>query len=426
MILKFNDFKLLKESIDNKYILSADDIEWVTKLVDKLYKGKYKPPFKFPEHTNFEQILKNDYDGKIPERSNVYYKAIVDYVASNKLPANAIESLMDYAIEEVELKSLTIKDKYKLSQKDTKFVNKLVKELCDSGYNTIPENSGIKIPEKIKRNPDINIEFLFIINWYKSIVDFEREPENPLYKNFSNRKINNKYFKAIIKYVVDNMLQPNAIQSLMDYTYDVQKQYKGIRKDDTDEMEDKPEYFEVAQNMHRPTGSDYFVYKNATFVKWNRLLDKPDYKSESVKLIAGDKVYNDIIGEIYDDADDAIDSINSELEGSSLHFQTKLNRRKQGTTFNNPIFTDILFLKQLIKFLYMNNDIRLTKNLLKDKFSSLKDIEIDSLLHNQSNMGIIEYDSVNRNYIINIEDEQEYQRILDVVERYKDSSYSGT
>jgi hypothetical protein len=41
-------------------------------------------------------------------------------------------------------------------------------------------------------------------------------------------------------------------------------------------------------------------------------------------------------------------------------------------------------------------------------------------------MGIIEYDSVNRNYIINIEDEQEYQRILDVIERYKDSSYSGT
>jgi hypothetical protein len=39
-------------------------------------------------------------------------------------------------------------------------------------------------------------------------------------------------------------------------------------------------------------------------------------------------VYDNIIGEIYDDADDAIDSINSELEGTSLHFQTKVNRRK--------------------------------------------------------------------------------------------------
>lgn len=411
MILKFNEFKLIKESNNSGYVLSAADIEQMEKTVDKLYsdKRKPKPPFKFPPNTDFEQILKDDYEGRIPENSNKYYKSIIDYVATNKLPANAIQSLMDYAIEYLSQKINTLKDEYKLSQKDTNFINNLVKNLCDSGYNTIPENSGIKFPASVIKANDVNAEYEFIIHWYKE-----------------GRVIKNKYFSSVVKYVVDNILQPNAIQSLMDYAYDVQKKYKDVKKYDTDETEDKPEHFEVVQNMHRPTGSDYFVYKNATFVKWNTKLDKPDYKSESVKLIAGDKVYDNIIGEIYDDADDAIDSINSELEGTSLHFQTKVNRRKQGRSFNNPIFTDILFLKQLIKFLYNNNTQRLTKNMLKDNFSSLKDIEIESLLHYQSNMGIIEYDSVNRNYIINIEDEQEYQRILDVIERYKDSSYSGT
>jgi hypothetical protein len=71
------------------------------KTVDKLYsdKRKPKPPFKFPPNTDFEQILKDDYEGRIPENSNKYYKSIIDYVATNKLPANAIQSLMDYAYD---------------------------------------------------------------------------------------------------------------------------------------------------------------------------------------------------------------------------------------------------------------------------------------------------------------------------------------
>lgn len=401
MVLKFNDFKLLKESIDNEYVLSATDIEWAEEKVSKLITKSNIPPIKQSKNTNFDEILKKQVVGAIPAKTNIYLKAILDYVEDNELPASAINTLTDYIIY--------LLDKYVLTQKDKTFINNLVKELCDSGYKTNPDISYMKPTRSVKNNPDKNVLYQYYVDWY-----------------IDDKPIPNRYCKNILKYIYEKELPPKALTPLIDYAISCWGKYTGNKVDVYNDDNKEPEHFKVVQNIHRPTGSDYFVYKNATFVKWNRQLDKPDYKSESVKLIAGDKVYNDIIGEIYDDADDAIDSINSELEGTSLHFQTKLNRRKQGTTFNNPIFTDILFLKQLIKFLYENNDIRLTKNLLKDKFSSLKDIEIESLLHNQSNMGIIEYDAYAKNYIIHIEDEQEYQRILDVIERYRDTSYSGT